>query len=422
MQEKRKEHAVVIGLDTMQGLQTARILASHDIPVIGVAANSRHHACRTRVCERIVVTDTSAGTLIGELLALGQSLESKAVLFPCHDHCVSLISRRREELQDLFHIMLADAAVVDMLADKISFYRFVKNLSVKVPQTHILRQPSDALDIAPRLEYPCVIKPVIRTPQWNSQTMSKAFHVADAREFLAVYEKVHGWTTELMVQQWIVGDDSHLYSCNVYFDRDSKPVTSFTARKLRQWPPRVGSSCFGEEVRNDEVRDASLRIFRQAGYVGLGYIEMKQDQRSGVHYAIEANVGRPTGRSAIAEAGGVDMLLAMYCDATGRPMPEGLEQTYAGVKWIDLRHDVQSAVFYIRNGELTVGNWLRSLRGRKAYAVFSWRDPLPFLADLWNAARIAMSREERKRRNHSRAVKSQAAAAALPSVSEEKKL
>ena len=419
MQKHTKEHAVVVGIDTMQGLQTARILSRHDIPVIGVAANPRHHACRTRVCEKIVIADTNSDRLIDHLQTIAETLTAKAVLYPCHDQCVSLISTHRTSLEDVFHIVLAEIEVVDALMDKISFYRVASELSIKVPQTTILRQPSDAIDIARELRYPCVVKPVIRTPRWNAQTMSKAFQVADEREFLSVYDKVHTWAPELMVQQWIVGDDTHLYSCNAYFDRHSTPVTSFVARKLRQWPPRVGSSCFGEEVRNDEVRDTTLRIFRETGYVGLGYIEMKQDQRTGELFAIEANVGRPTGRSAIAEAGGVDMLLAMYCDATGRNLPANLEQTYGGVKWIDLRHDVQSALYYIRKGELTIGNWLRSLRGRKAYAVFSWTDPLPFLADLWNAARVAMSQEERKRRSHARAIEAQKQAAALPNASKE---
>ena len=76
------------------------------------------------------------------------------------------------------------------------------------------------------------------------------------------------------------------------------------------------------------------------------------------------------------------MLYASYCEALGRPLPSALEQTYRGVKWIHLRGDLKSALHYMRRGELGVGEWWRSLRGPKAYAVFSWRDPGPFLAQL----------------------------------------
>jgi D-aspartate ligase len=185
-----------------------------------------------------------------------------------------------------------------------------------------------------------------------------------------------------MVQEWIEGGDSELYSCNCYFNQQSQPVVTFVARKLRQWPPRTGTSCLGEECRNDTVLDLTVRLFREAGYYGLGYLEVKRDVRTGKHYVIEANVGRPTGRSAIAEAGGVDLLYAKYRDTVGLPLPRNLEQKYLGAKWIFWRQDLRSAFYYWRRGELTLTQWVSSLRGRKACAVLSLTDPGPFVADL----------------------------------------
>jgi predicted ATP-grasp superfamily ATP-dependent carboligase len=192
----------------------------------------------------------------------------------------------------------------------------------------------------------------------------------------------------LMVQDWVEGSDETLYSCNCYFDRDSEPLVSFIARKIRQWPPATGTACISVECRNDEVLEESMRLFRSVGYRGLGYLEMKQDSRTGKHYIIEPNIGRPTGRSAISEAGGVELLYTMYCDAVGLPLPTNREQTYRGVKWIAVRRDLQSSFWYWRRGELTAREWWRSIRGRKAYALFSWRDPLPFWADLARCAGI----------------------------------
>jgi D-aspartate ligase len=109
---------------------------------------------------------------------------------------------------------------------------------------------------------------------------------------------------------------------------------------------------------------------------------MKRDERSGEHFFIEANIGRPTGGSAIAEAGGVELLYAMYCDAIAWPLPARLEQTYQGVKWLFLAEDLQSAYHYWRRGELSLAGWWRSLRGPKAYALLSWRDPGPAMGQL----------------------------------------
>src|SRR5918993_5009554 len=80
--------AVLIGLDSMQGLQAARILHSRGVPVIALARDPSNHACRTNVCSDIRFVDTRSTDLIDDLLTLGQSLDQRAVLFPCEDESV----------------------------------------------------------------------------------------------------------------------------------------------------------------------------------------------------------------------------------------------------------------------------------------------------------------------------------------------
>ena len=140
-------------------------------------------------------------------------------------------------------------------------------------------------------------------------------------------------------------------------------------------------------------------MFKSVNYRGLGYMEMKQDSRTGKHYIVEPNIGRPTGRSAIAEAGGVELIYSMYCDAVGLPLPPNREQKYGSTKWIYFGRDFQSALHYYRKGKLTMGEWLRSLRGIKVDAIFTWNDPAPFVADLFRAMRVFSSSEERQKRN-----------------------
>jgi predicted ATP-grasp superfamily ATP-dependent carboligase len=46
-----------------------------------------------------------------------------------------------------------------------------------------------------------------------------------------------------------------------------------------------------------------------------------------------------------------------------------------------------------RRKELRVADWFRSLRGKKVYAVWSWRDPMPFFVDIAEAlAKLARRR------------------------------
>jgi D-aspartate ligase len=387
--------AVIIGVDSMQGLQAARILRRRNVPVYALASDRRHHACSTNSCEQIEIVDTGSDALIAALLKLAANLSQKAVLYPCQDKSVRIISRHRARLEASYHVLLPPDETVCMLTDKDALHDFARSRQLRVPATYLLPTRSDALQVAEQMPYPCLLKPARRTHTWDQHTQKKVFLVHDRAEFLRRFDACRHWCDALVAQQWIQGGDDALYSCNVYYGKNGQPLASFVARKLRQWPIDAGSSCLGEEVRDDTVRAMTLALFADLNYTGLGYLEVKRDTGSGEYYIIEPNIGRPTGRSAIAEAGGVELLYTMYCDALDLPLPLNREQQYLGTKWIDLRHDLQSAYSYWRQGKLSIAEWLRSIRGRKAYAVFSWRDPKPFFADLANAAGSLLSRSRK---------------------------
>ena len=187
----------------------------------------------------------------------------------------------------------------------------------------------------------------------------------------------------LIVQEYIRGGEGALYSSNCYYDRSGAPLVTFIAKKIRQWPPLTGYTSLGEECRNDAVLEQSNLLFGKVPYRGLGYLEVKRDEVSGEHLIIEANIGRPTGRSALAEGCGVELLQTMYCDVLGMPLPAKRTQTYKGGKWIQIINDMKSAWFFYRRGELTIPAYLRSLQGIKVFAVWSLTDPLPFFADIY---------------------------------------
>lgn len=380
--KKNLPYAVIAGLDDYPGFQAAHILAKRGIPVMAVARHRHLFFCRTNVCEKILYLDTERDEFIEGLVKLGKEFEQKAVLVPSTDICVLRISRHREALAPYYHIALPQAEVVEKLMNKLSFLEYALQEKLPIPKTFLLRNRAEAAQAAAELNFPCILKPPMKTAVWEKNTTIKAYKLASAEEFLRMYDQCCGWADILIAQEWIPGPDSNLYSCNCYFDANAEPLVTFTARKLRQWPPETGSTSLGEECRNDVVLNAARQLFKKENWHGLGYLEMKRDARDGAQYIIEPNIGRPTGRSALAEACGVELLLTMYCDQAGLPLPENRTQKYIGVKWISLLDDLRSARIYWERGDLTFKQWWHSVRGPKTYAIFSWSDPMPFLADV----------------------------------------
>ncbi len=377
--------AIIVGLDCITGLQTARLLDARGVPVIGLAADVQHFCARTRVPRATFRSDLRGEALIESLLHLAQRLPDVGVLMPCTDSAVLAISAAADRLAERYRFVLPDHDVVNRLMDKIAFAEHAAAHDLPIPPTAVLRSLEDAERAAGVLAYPAVVKPALKTAAWVAATKAKAIPVASGEELIETWQRTSPWSDTLIVQSWIPGREDDLYSVNSYHDRSGAPRIGFVARKLRQWPVDTGTSSLGEEVRNDEVREIAMRLFATVPYRGLGYVEMKRNAVTGRHEIIEPNIGRPTGRSAIAERGGVELVYTAYRDALGEPLADASEQTYRGVKWIYWRHDLQSAIVHGRRGELGFLGWLRSVRGPKTEAVGSWSDPMPFVADLVHA-------------------------------------
>ena len=382
MNKNSKPYAVLIDMDYLTGIQTSRILAAKGIPVIGLAKNPKHFCARTNTCEKVIQTETKTEELIDKLIELGKTLEQKAVLYPCQDSSVLLVSRNREKLSQYYHISLPDIETVELLMNKPRFYEFAQKENLPVAKFFLLKNRKNAEEAADALTFPCVLKPHMRSPKWEENTKLKAFKVVNKEEFFEMYDKISGWSDILMLQEWIEGSDTSLYSCNSYYNKNSESLADFTAKKLRQWPIVTGNTSLGIDVIDKTVLDVTTELFKKVNYIGLGYVEIKKDIRNGNYYIIEPNIGRPTGRSALAEACGVDLIYTMYCDCLGLPLPNTRKQTYKGIKWIHLRTDLQSAYNYWKAGNLTFKEWIRSMRGKKFYSVFSLKDPVPFLEEI----------------------------------------
>ena len=71
--------AVVVALDCITGLQTARILTARGIAVTGIAADRHHFCARTRAVTRVVESPTAGDALIATLERLGPKLGADRV-------------------------------------------------------------------------------------------------------------------------------------------------------------------------------------------------------------------------------------------------------------------------------------------------------------------------------------------------------
>lgn len=382
---------VIVGLDNLTGLQSARLLARRRVPVHAIAGNMHHFAVRTKVVQSVTHSALSGPPLVEALQRIAVRLGEPATLLPCTDNAVTTISTHRDELEAGYRFVLPDHEQLDTLLDKARFADHARKKGLPIPPTVVVREAADAVRASAELHFPVVVKPAAKTTDWLRATSTKAFRVDDATALRATIEQYLPIGVPLVVQDWVAGGDDALFTVNAYLDRDGSPRMAVVSQKLRQWPAVGGTGCLAVTVCDPEVVDLALRLFSGAEFRGLAYLEVKRDPASGRLVMIEANVGRPTGRAAMAEAAGVELLLTVHRDAHRRPAPlSRASADDAAVKWMYGRHDLQASARLIARRELGVSAWLRSLRGVSVDAVFDVHDPSPFLADIATvSARLA---------------------------------
>jgi D-aspartate ligase len=388
----RQPPVVLLGIDRLLGLQLARILWQRGVPTIGVAVDPNSHYCRTRAATRIVHAKDMERDPNQFFKDLNAEYTTRPVVIPCMDEFVFWLNDNRDIVEAHADFLLPTSESLELLADKSRFYRYCIEQDLPIPATRFITS-SEELDAAAReMHFPLVIKPPRRSEAWMKATDGfKVLRADDPAALLDCAPELLGVTDELILQTWVEGGDECMHSLYVCLDRESRPaVSSIVGRKLRQWPPDIGVGSLSIEVREDEIVEIGLRILQKFAYVGSGTVQFKRDERSGAFFIIEVNARFGLG-SPLLEASGIAATHCHYCLAAGLPLPQDRSITQRGRKWICWKRDLASALAHWRRGELTVGQWLSSLRGRKRSADIHLRDPMPLLADIGRKLKTAFS-------------------------------
>ena len=84
---------------------------------------------------------------------------------------------------------------------------------------------------------------------------SKAYVVTSMGDVERLYAEIFPFMPDMIVQEWIEGDDSDIYFCLQYIGDGGTAVASFVGRKLRSWPPRIGgtASCIAAPEHAHEL-------------------------------------------------------------------------------------------------------------------------------------------------------------------------
>lgn len=381
--------AVLCPLDDHMGLDIARSLASAGVRVFGIDTDE-HVPGRYSKSVTFVRCPYSEASQESEyirfLVAFGESLGRRAVLYPLSDRHVLLFSQHRELLSPYFDYVMPPHETMVELTTKDGLDSVSREFAIPAPQTFFLSADTDIREVAAAIPFPAILKPTEST-YWHSpeitrllrkgllQGRAKVILCQDPEELVSAFEQIAAYDPRMIVQEVIPGEDSRLVYAAFYLDRSGTPLGYFTGRKHRVIPTGFGSASFVETFADPALRELVFKTLSAVGYRGLGGLEFKQDPRDGRYKLIEFNT-RFGMWDGLGVRCGVDLPLISYRDALGLPVDPRLEFR-TGAKWVDWQRDFRAFMDYRSKGELTFRQWGRSLRGRKMYAIYSLDDWKP---------------------------------------------
>jgi len=387
---KNKPKAIVVGLGP-HGIGVIRSLWMYRIPAIAVSSNFLNASGFTRLCSKVRYPDLYNENLMDFLIGISKKEREKPVLFLTIDENVSMVSKHRDALQRYFHFNLPQKETVDMLLNKKLFADFAKKENFLIPNTYFASNADEIINVSDCITYPCIIKPSFRGAAWEHSGVKKVYRVNDPRELVEQYRAIEYLQNDVIIQEWIPGVDAEVYFCLLYFNKAAKCVAHCVGRKLRQWPPECGSTSLAISCEQEHVLNESIRLFEKVNFRGMGSIEFKLDSRDNKFKITEPTAGRTNLQSAIATACGVNLPYIAYMDILGRDYTVHTKQIN-GIKWINEYSDMRSSYYYIRHRKLNARQWLNSLKGKKAFAIFYLKDPLPTVVFFIQVAQEFMSK------------------------------
>ena len=334
---------------------------------------------------------------VEELAGVGRSLGRRAVLVPIDDLGALAVNDHADRLAEWFLFPRPDPGLARTLASKRELHLLCRRLGVPSPETVFPQDRRDVLGFLERARPPVVVKAIDPLLLYQRPGARSVMVAHSRRELLDIYDRMEvPERPNLMLQEYIPGGPESIWMFNGYLDRRSRCLVGFTGTKQRQCLPHTGPTSLGICRANPMVEQATTELLAAVGYQGVVDLGWRYDARDGRYKLLDVNPRIGGTFRLFVASNGMDVARALYLDLTGQPVPAAAARD--GRKWLVEPNDLQASLLYWREGALTPGQWLGSLRGVEEAAWFARDDLAPFLAMCRSAAAIAAAKAVRSSR------------------------
>ncbi|TAK90872.1 MAG: hypothetical protein EPO09_16475 [Aquabacterium sp.] len=314
------------------------------------------------------------------------------MLMATSDRQVMALAQHAQALSEAVHWWQTDLPTLSTILEKNRLYLHADGLGLPtIPSTPCTDLPTVSAWCA-RFPGPYLLKPsYVGCADAKLTEKNKVF--ANSTSLLAFLSATG--SQAVLVQQLMAGGDGEIFDTYGFCDAKGQIVCLSTHRRLRQLPPDLGSTTYGEiPARLGQAEGLILgqaRVLLQSlHYHGIFGIEWLRDRATNRFYLIDFNA-RPFSSIGHLRDCGVNLPWLAYQElvgerAVGLPLVPALQHRY----WIDLFRDSQSLQCPRTIKSSSAPSRWQTLKQASSFAYWEWLDPGPAMLKtatlLWSKA------------------------------------
>lgn len=218
----------------------------------------------------------------------------KPILISCGDDYTELIAENKELLSQFYACPYADYETVTKLTDKEQFYQVCEQYGLDYPKTKIISQ-KQATEIESPFGYPVVLKGAdsIGWRDLNFEGFEKVFIIKNQEQLSAAVTKcfANGYVGDLILQDFIPGDDSNMRTINIYCDKQQKVKLMCLGHPLLEdpSPQAIGNYVAILPDYDIKVYQRIKEFLEKIHYSGFVNLDIKYDRRDGSFKVLDLN-------------------------------------------------------------------------------------------------------------------------------------
>ncbi|GAO28535.1 hypothetical protein JCM15548_1641 [Geofilum rubicundum JCM 15548] len=304
------------------GYAIGKSLHQHGIKTVGFFPSSKNFEYFSRLPYKKYVTPQNNEERLEQLISAAKEFSTKPVLIINNESFYPFIYQYLDELKQYFSFELPEKGILNTLLEKDLFNEFALKNNIRIPvSVEVSHQEPVNQNTFAHLQFPLVIKPKYRSPDWAAKyKFRKAFVAKSLKESVSICQELFEVVDRLVVQEWIPGPDSNVFFCLTYLTAQGQVLETFCGQKIHQHPILLGNTSSAIPTKNKAIEQETLRILKLSGTSGFCSVEFKKHEITGQYYVIEPTVGRIDRQQYVSSVSNKDVVLSAYCHLANIPL------------------------------------------------------------------------------------------------------